>query len=114
MKHWIIQLEELLKISLNPTGIDVGLGVKISGIQKNFTEGDLKLTSNPYDLAIQGKVFSKSHFQVEKLIYEMELLNWFLKEILLNANGYLPEPAITIPEDAKDYQIGKRWNSIWD
>jgi flagellar hook-basal body protein len=43
--------------TINPTGIDVGLGVRVSGVQKNFTEGDLKLTSNTLDLAIQGKGF---------------------------------------------------------
>ena len=32
--------------TINPTGIDVGLGVRVSGVQKNFSEGDLKLTSN--------------------------------------------------------------------
>jgi flagellar basal-body rod protein FlgG len=40
----------------HPTGVNVGLGVRVSGVQKNFTEGDLKLTSNELDLAIEGKV----------------------------------------------------------
>lgn len=62
--------------TLNPTGIDVGLGVRISNIQKEFTEGDLKSTGNPLDIAIAGKGFFKSHFQVVKqLIQEMVILN---------------------------------------
>merc|ERR1711941_60887 len=39
------------------TGMDVGLGVRVSGIQKNFLQGDLKLTSNTLDLAIEGNGF---------------------------------------------------------
>lgn len=49
------------QVSMNPTWIDVGLGTVLTGIQKNFGEGDLKLTSNPLDIAIEGNGF----FQVE-------------------------------------------------
>jgi flagellar basal-body rod protein FlgG len=41
----------------NPTGIDVGLGVRIAGIQKSFLQGSLKQTGNPLDMAIEGKGF---------------------------------------------------------
>jgi flagellar basal-body rod protein FlgG len=41
----------------NPTGIDVGLGVRISGIQKDFLQGSLKQTGNPLDVAIEGNGF---------------------------------------------------------
>ncbi len=43
--------------TINPTGIDVGLGVRIGGIQKNFLQGTLKQTANPLDVAIEGKGF---------------------------------------------------------
>ncbi|CAM3572535.1 flagellar basal-body rod protein FlgG [Arcobacter aquimarinus] len=96
------------QISLNPTGIDVGLGVKISGIQKNFTEGDLKLTSNPYDLAIQGKGFFQITLPSGEIGYTRNgAFKLDSEGNIVNANGYLLEPAITIPEDAKDISIGK-------
>ena len=41
----------------NPTGIDTGLGVRISGIQKNFLQGSLKQTGNSLDIAIEGNGF---------------------------------------------------------
>lgn len=41
----------------NPTGIDTGLGVRVSGIQKSFIQGGLTATGNTYDLAIQGNGF---------------------------------------------------------
>ncbi|HIP13498.1 MAG TPA: flagellar basal-body rod protein FlgG [Arcobacter sp.] len=45
----------------NPTGMNVGLGVRVSGIQKSFIQGSLKETGNSLDIAIQGKGF----FQIE-------------------------------------------------
>lgn len=35
----------------------IGKGVTVSAIQKDFTQGNIKVTSNPYDLAIQGNGF---------------------------------------------------------
>ena len=35
----------------------LGKGVSIGSIQKDFTQGNIKVTSNPYDLAIQGNGF---------------------------------------------------------
>lgn len=96
------------QISLNPTGIDVGLGVRISGVQKNFTEGDLKLTSNPLDLAIQGKGFFQITLPSGEIGYSRNgAFKLDSEGNIVNANGYLLEPAITIPEDAKDISIGK-------
>jgi flagellar basal-body rod protein FlgG len=96
------------QISLNPTGIDVGLGVRISGVQKNFTEGDLKLTSNPLDLAIQGKGFFQITLPSGEIGYSRNgAFKLDSEGNLVNGNGYLLEPAITIPEDAKDISIGR-------
>lgn len=96
------------QISLNPTGIDVGLGVRISGVQKNFTEGDLKLTSNPLDLAIQGKGFFQITLPSGEIGYSRNgAFKLDSEGNIVNGNGYLLEPAITIPEDAKDISIGK-------
>ena len=46
----------------NPTGIQVGLGVKTAAVQKVFAQGDLTSTGNQLDLAIEGEGF----FQVQK------------------------------------------------
>ncbi|MGC8625997.1 MAG: flagellar hook protein FlgE [Acidimicrobiales bacterium] len=40
---------------VNPT--QVGLGVKVAGIETNFTQGNSEQTGNPLDLAIQGDGF---------------------------------------------------------
>jgi flagellar basal-body rod protein FlgG len=40
-----------------PSGISVGLGVKPSAVQKQFTQGDLTATGNQLDVAIEGDGF---------------------------------------------------------
>lgn len=40
-----------------PAGIQIGHGVRVSGISKNFRQGAMIETSNPLDLAIEGDGF---------------------------------------------------------
>ena len=94
--------------TINPTGIDVGLGVRISGVQKNFTEGDLKLTSNPLDLAIEGKGFFQIQLPSGETAYTKNgAFKLDAEGNIVNGNGYLLLPQTTIPEGAKDISIGK-------
>lgn len=96
------------QVSLNPTGIDVGLGVRLTGIQKNFTEGDLKLTSNPLDLAIEGKGFFQITLPSGETAYTRNgAFKLDSDGNIVNGNGYLLSPQITIPAGAKDISIGK-------
>mgnify|MGYP003584538383 FL=1 len=94
--------------TINPTGIDVGLGVRISGVQKNFTEGDLKLTSNPLDLAIEGKGFFQITLPSGETAYTRSGTFKLNDEgTIVNGNGYPLSPEIVIPEGAKDISITK-------
>lgn len=43
-----------------PVSVQVGHGVRTAAINKFFTTGNLEQTSNPYDLAIDGKGFFKA------------------------------------------------------
>ncbi len=44
---------------LTSTGIEVGLGTRVSSTQSNHTQGALNQTDNPLDLAIEGDGFFK-------------------------------------------------------
>src|SRR5277367_3022881 len=37
-----------------PSGIQLGAGVRTAAVYRVTTQGDLKSTSNPYDLAVNG------------------------------------------------------------
>jgi flagellar basal-body rod protein FlgG len=43
--------------SASPVGIQVGLGVKVGAMHKNFEQGPQRVTNHPYDLMIEGKGF---------------------------------------------------------
>ncbi|WP_321312082.1 flagellar basal-body rod protein FlgG [Halarcobacter sp.] len=94
------------EITTNPTGIDVGLGVRISGIQKNFLEGDLKNTSNTLDIAIEGKGFFQITMPNGEIAYSrggaFKLDN---EGNIVNGNGYMLEPQITVPENLVELTI---------
>lgn len=94
--------------TMNPTGINVGLGVRLSGIQKNFTEGDLKTTSNSLDLAIEGKGFFQIQLPNGETAYTKNgAFKLDAEGNIVNGNGYILMPQTTIPQGAKDISIGK-------
>ncbi len=84
----------------NPTGIDVGSGVRISGIQKSFEEGDLEPTGNDLDIAIEGKGFFRVTMPNGETAYTR---NGQFKVnsdgSIVNGNGYLLDPEIVIPDN---------------
>ncbi len=90
----------------NPTGIQVGLGVKTSSVQKVFTQGDLTSTSNQLDLAIEGEGF----FQVTQpdgTIAYTRSGSFRLDQQgqLTTPEGYPVAPGITIPQDALSVNV---------
>jgi len=90
----------------NPTGIDVGLGVRITGIQKSFLQGSLIETGNDLDVSIQGKGF----FQVVTPNGDIQYTrNGSFKTdsegALVTAQGYRVEPEIVIPATLTNVSI---------
>lgn len=94
--------------TINPTGIDVGLGVRISGVQKNFNEGDLKLTSNTLDIAIEGKGFFQITLPNGETAYTRNGAFKLNPEgSIVNSNGYTLNPEIVVPTNVKNLTIAK-------
>ena len=94
--------------TLNPTGIDVGLGVRVSGIQKDFIQGDLKPTGNPLDVAIEGKGFFRLTLPNGEIAYTRNGAFKLNEEgSLVNGSGYKVEPEIVIPSTFKNVSIAK-------
>ena len=84
----------------NPTGIDTGLGVRVSGIQKNFLQGSIKETGNTYDIAIEGNGFFQINTPQGEIAYSrngsFKLDN---EGTMVDSQGYALEPEISIPTD---------------
>lgn len=86
------------------TGIEVGLGTRVSSTQSNFKQGSFETTNNPLDFAVEGDGF----FQVRNPNgdpYYTRAGNFNLNadgQIVLGSaqNGYVLEPAISVPPEA--------------
>jgi len=86
--------------SNNPTGIDTGLGVRVAGIQKNFTQGSLLQTGNTYDMAIQGNGFFQITTPSGDTAYTRNGSFKLNSEgSLVNGLGYKTEPEIVVPDN---------------
>ncbi|MHB1680484.1 MAG: flagellar basal-body rod protein FlgG [bacterium] len=91
-----------------PTGIQLGLGSKVSSIEKEFTQGDLQQTSNPLDLAIEGQGFFQMQMANGQTAYTRDgTLQTNSQGQLVNATGYTLVPPITIPPNATSISIAK-------
>ncbi len=90
-----------------PSGLQLGTGVRIVGTAKQFTQGNLQITEQPLDMAVNGRGFFQVQLPDGQIAYTRD------GEFQLNSNGdvvnpdgYALEPAITIPENATTVTIG--------
>lgn len=89
-----------------PTGAQLGLGTKPAAVQKIFIQGDFAQTQNPLDIAIEGKGF----FQVtlpDGTIGYSRAGTFKVDQAgqMVDSDGLLLQPAITIPQNALDISI---------
>ncbi len=92
----------------NPTGIDTGLGVRVAGIQKNFTQGSLLETGGTYDMAIQGNGFFQITTPAGETAYTRNgSFKLDSEGTLVNGLGYAVEPEIVIPQDLINISIAQ-------
>lgn len=89
-----------------PAGIQTGLGVRLSAVQKLFTQGNLLSTGNGFDLAIQGQGFFQVLLPDGTTAYS-RAGNFTKNENgqLVTPDGYLLQPQITIPAEAEAVTI---------
>ncbi len=92
----------------SPTGIQVGLGVKPAAVTKVFTEGDIVQTENPLDVAIEGAGFFQVALPDGNTAYTRAgNLKLDGEGRLTTSDGYVIQPEIVIPEDAREITISE-------
>ncbi|AIB11168.1 flagellar basal body rod protein FlgG [Azospirillum argentinense] len=89
-----------------PTGVQVGAGVRVAAVARVLEQGNLTVTDNKLDVAINGS----GYFQVQLPSGDTAYTragNFKLSPegIIVTADGYPVQPAITIPAEAVDVAI---------
>ncbi len=92
--------------TLLPSGVQLGAGVRTASVYRVTTQGDLKSTSNPYDLAVQGPGFFR--------VTQPDGTDAFTRDgsfglsptgQLVTGQGYTVAPGIAIPANATSIAI---------
>ncbi|NRA21770.1 MAG: flagellar basal-body rod protein FlgG [Oceanospirillaceae bacterium] len=90
-----------------PSGLQLGNGVRIVGTQKQFTAGEVQITDNPFDVAINGNGFFQVTLPTGEIGYTRNgqfHLNGDGE--LTTSEGLLIEPAITLPDEVVNFSVG--------
>jgi flagellar basal-body rod protein FlgG len=95
--------------NITSTGVDVGLGVRVSSTQADFDQGAFQNTGNELDIAIEGRGFFEVTGPGGERLYTRA------GNLGVNANGqlvvgsatlgYQLNPAVTIPQEATSVVI---------
>ena len=92
----------------SPTGILIGLGVRPAAVTKIFTQGDLILTENELDVAIEGNGFLQVEMPNGNTAYTRAgALKRDSEGRIVTSEGYPILPALTIPDGAKEISIAE-------
>lgn len=91
-----------------PSGLQLGTGVRVVGTTKQFSQGNLEVTEQPLDLAVNGRGFMQILLPDGQIAYTRDgqfQLN--ADGDIVNPDGYTLEPNINVPENASNITIGK-------
>ncbi len=88
-----------------PTGIQVGLGVKTTSVQKIFTQGDYIESGNELDMAIQGRGFFKVLRDGEEFFTRAGSFTTDRDGYIVDHNGDRLQPEFTVPAETTEINI---------
>lgn len=84
-----------------PAGIQIGAGVRTGGVYRILEQGALTQTSNPLDIAIQGRGYFQVTLPSGDTAYTRDgSFQVSDQGELVTQDGYTVQPGITIPQDA--------------
>ncbi len=92
-----------------PVGLDIGADVKVVGTPRIMSQGSLLPTEKPLDVAIRGEGFFRVQLPDGRTAYSragsFELDS---EGRIVTPEGYLVEPAMTVPADAASITINQQ------
>jgi flagellar basal-body rod protein FlgG len=91
-----------------PVGVQIGIGVKTAAVYRITTQGNLTTTSNPLDVAIQGRGFFQI-LQPDGTIAYTRAGSFQLSPTgqIVTADGFVVQPGITFPQNTVAISINQ-------
>jgi flagellar basal-body rod protein FlgG len=90
-----------------PSGLTVGTGVRVVATEKTYTQGNLQVTSNALDVAINGRGFFQVALPDGTNAYTRDgSFKINAQGELVTSGGYRVQPAVSIPDGAQSVSIG--------
>jgi len=94
-----ILYEEMSGYETPPVSVEYGTGVRVASTPKDFTQGSIEITNNPFDLAINGDGFFQFQLAEGAVAYgragNLHLDN---DGNLVDPNGHKLDPGISFPQ----------------
>jgi flagellar basal-body rod protein FlgG len=91
-----------------PSGLSLGTGVRPVATEKLFTQGNLQLTENNTDLAINGRGFFQVLQSDGSLAYSRDgSFQINANGELVTSSGFLLQPAITVPANTLSLTVAQ-------
>jgi flagellar basal-body rod protein FlgG len=91
-----------------PEGAQIGLGVRTTAIRNLHMQGALTNTGNKLDLALNGRGwFQVAGANNEQFFTRAGSFNKNATGQIVTADGYVVQPAMTIPQDASDVIVNE-------
>ncbi len=91
-----------------PMGLQIGMGAKLQSVQKMYSTGGLRATGGRLDMAIEGDGFFRVTMPDGTQAYTRD--GGFSVDQngnMVNSQGYLMDPQVTLPQDATSVTISK-------
>jgi flagellar basal-body rod protein FlgG len=91
----------------SPTGLNLGTGVRVVATDKQFSQGNIINTNNPFDIAVEGRGFFEILLPDGGQAYTRDgTFQLDSDGQVVTSSGYALQPAITIPASAQAVTIG--------
>jgi len=91
-----------------PSGLQLGVGVRMVATERIHLQGNLQKTDNPLDLAVNGKGFFQILMPDGSTGYTRDgAFQVDSQGQVVTSSGYPVQPALTIPADAQSVTVGR-------
>ncbi len=93
--------------TVNPSGVQIGTGVRVASTPRVFTDGQLEATGKATDITIEGDGFFEISLPDGETGYTRAGdFNVDLNGNLVTGDGYYLQPQLTIPDNVEQLTVG--------